>query len=62
MTATTEKQQETEKAARAAKKSFYVSMAEYHKGEVARYQKQAEECSEPMELAPLAPAKKYGGL
>jgi hypothetical protein len=61
MTAEEQKKQEDEKATRAAKKSFYTSMAKYHEGEVARYNKQADDC-EPVELASTPAAKNFGGL
>lgn len=56
-----QKKQEAEKAALAAKKSFYTSMAKYHEGEVARYKRQADDC-DPVELASSPAAKTYGGL
>lgn len=61
MTAEDQKKQETEKAARAAKKSFYIEMAKYHEGEVSRYKKQADDC-DPAELVSAAPAGAFGGL
>jgi hypothetical protein len=61
MTAEEQKKQEDEKAALAAKKSFYVSMAQYHEREVERFKKQADAC-DPIALETPARKGNFGGL
>jgi hypothetical protein len=55
------KKQEADKAARAAQKSFYVSMAAYHEREVLRFKKQADDV-DPVELDSAGSSGDFAGL
>jgi hypothetical protein len=55
------KKKEAEKAANAAKRSLYTSMAKYHQGEVERYKRQAD-AADPIELEAAPPPGDFAGL
>jgi len=60
MTTEEQKQQEA-KAEKAAKKSLFIKLAQYHEKEAKLYHKQADACDEVV-LAPTASSGKFGGL
>jgi len=55
------KKKEAEKAANAAKRTFYLSMARYHQAEVERFKKQADD-ADPLQLVGPPPPPELAGL